>query len=158
TRGHHVSHLQPGRPRRAQAERARRMIKIGQLSMTVRSFIGSSGVVCALALFAAPAAAQIPVVQPDGSLANPAAPPPPPEGSEGAGAGAAAGTGTGTGGGPVVISIGPDGKPIVNPEKPEGEAGATYFRDDNGGGLLDEGTPRQHYQIGQNGGPVPETH
>lgn len=94
---------------------------------------------CAIAtLVAVPAvaSAQIPEVQPDGTLAEPAAPPPGGEPQQPQG--------------PVVIPIGPDGRPVPQPEADD-DIGL-YYRDDS----VPFGDP---YGAGVYvGGPVPESH
>jgi hypothetical protein len=95
---------------------------------------------CALAtLVAVPALAhaQIPEVQPDGTLSDPAASPSPePQQPSG----------------PVVIPLGPDGRPLPEAEGTDDDIGL-YYRDDTAAyGDPDSGEPIYI------GGPVPESH
>lgn len=91
--------------------------------------------ISALIAAPAPASAQIPEVQPDGTLSNPAAPPPSEQPAPT---------------GPIVVPIGPDGRPLAQPE-PADDIGL-YYRDDT----VPYGDPGN--EAVYIGGPVPETH
>ena len=94
----------------------------------------------AVVTVAAAASAQIPEVSPDGSLSNPAAPPPAPEPAAPAG--------------PVIIPIGPDGRPVESEALDES---GFYYNDQGGltgGGSYAFGNGQSLYI----GGPVPTTH
>lgn len=91
----------------------------------------------ALVLAPALASAQIPEVQPDGTLSDPAAPPP---------------SATPPPSGPVVIPLGPDGRPLAPAAEADDDIGL-YYRDDTLG-FGDRGAGQTTYI----GGPVPESH